>query len=72
MLLKLQKLQIPKKCANAKEKKKETFTKNLRKKNAMENFSEIFLVIFRFFSEFVEKTVLIRKIVLFFGFKKPY
>ena len=46
--------------------------KILRKKNATENFSEIFLVIFRIFSEFVEKTVLIRKIVLFFGFKKPY
>ena len=42
------------------------------KKNVSENFSEIIMVISRIFSEFVEKTVLIRKIVLFFGFKKPY
>ena len=66
------KLQILKQCANANEKKKETFTKILRKKNVKENFSEIILVISRIFSEFVEKTVLIRKIVLFFGFEKPY
>ena len=41
-------------------------------KNVTENFPEIIMVISRFFSEFVEKTVLIRKIVLFFGFEKPY
>ena len=56
---------MPKQFANANEKKKETFTKILRKKNAMENISEIILVISRIFSEFVEKTVLIRQIVLF-------
>ena len=35
-------------------------------------FSENFLVIFRFFSEFVEKTALIRKKILFLSFKKLY
>ena len=59
-----------KKNPNANEKTEENFTKILRKKIATENFSEIILVISRFFSEFVEKTGLIRKIVLFFGFKK--
>ena len=34
--------------------------------------SEIFQEISRNFSAFVEKTVLIRKIVLFLSFKKPY
>ena len=43
------------------------FEKNMNKKK-----SEIFQEIFRNFSGFVEKTVLIRKIVLFLGFKKPY
>ena len=53
-------------------KKKETFKKKLEKKMSTENFSEIIMVISRIFSEFVEKPVLIRKIVLFLGFKKPY
>ena len=43
------------------------FEKNINKKK-----SEIFQEISRNFSAFVEKTVLIRKIVLFFGLKKPY
>ena len=43
------------------------FEKNMNKKK-----SEIFQEISRIFSAFVEKTVLIRKIVLFFGLKKPY
>ena len=49
-----------------KKKKYKDFEKNMNKK------SKIFQEIFRNFSGFVEKTVLIRKIVLFFGFKKPY
>ena len=43
------------------------FEKNMNKKK-----SEIFQEIFRNFSGFVEKTVLIRKIVLFLVFEKPY
>ena len=43
------------------------FEKNMNKKK-----SEIFQEIYRNFSAFVEKTVLIRKILLFFGLKKPY
>ena len=41
-------------------KKQEIFTKILRKINGNEKFSEIVLVIFQNFSEFVEKTVIIR------------
>ena len=54
---------------NAKELKKKIkdFEKNMNKKK-----SEIFQEISRNFSAFVEKTVLIRKIVRFLGFKKPY
>ena len=43
------------------------FEKNMNNKK-----SEIFQEISRNFSAFVEKTVLIRKIVLFLSFKKPY
>ena len=50
-----------------KKKKMQRFWKNVNKKK-----SEIFQEISRNFSAFVEKTVLIRKIVLFFGLKKPY
>ena len=49
-----------------KKKKYKDFEKNMNKK------SKIFQEIFRNFSGFVEKTVLIRKIVLVLGFKKPY
>ena len=49
-----------------KKKKYKDFEKNMNKK------SKIFQEIFRNFSGFVEKTVLIRKIVLFLGIKKPY
>ena len=48
-------------------KKSKDFEKNMNKKK-----SEIFQEISRNFSAFVEKTVLIRKIVLFLSFKKPY
>ena len=47
------------------------FEKNMNNKKS-EIFQEIFQEISRNFSAFVEKTVLIRKIVLFFGLKKPY
>ena len=46
--------------------------KILRKRNENETFSEFFGNFPEYFLESVEKTVLIRKIVLFFGFKKPY
>ena len=42
------------------------FEKNMNKK--IRNVSGVS----RIFSAFVEKTVLIRKILLFFGLKKPY
>ena len=50
------------------------FEKNINKKNQkfFRKFPENFQEISRNFSAFVEKTVLIRKIVLFFGLKKPY
>ena len=54
-----------KKCTNAKKKKAGTFHKKFEKKNENENFSEFFLVRF-------QKNVIIRKIVRFLGFKKPY
>ena len=41
-------------------------------KRKSEIFQEIFQEISKNSSIFVEKTVLIRKIVLFLGFKKPY
>ena len=47
------------------------FEKNMNNKKS-EIFQEFFQEISRNFSAFVEKTVLIRKIVLFSGFKKPY
>ena len=53
-------------------KRKRKLIQKFKKKNVTENFSAIYLVIFRIFSEFVEKMVLIREIVLFFGVKKPY
>ena len=58
---------------NAKELEKMTkiLKKNMNKKKS-EIFQEIFQEISRNFSAFVEKTVLIRKIVLFLDFKKPY
>jgi hypothetical protein len=42
----------------------------MQEKLENEKISETSLVISRIFSEFVEKTVLIRKIVHFLGFKK--
>ena len=45
-------------------------TKILKKSEQIK--SESFQEISRNISAFVEKTVLIRKIVLFFGLKKPY
>ena len=42
------------------------------KKKLDKNNSQHFQEICRNCSEFVEKTVLIRKLVLFLGFKKPY
>ena len=48
--------------------KQEIFTKNFEEKNENEKLSDFFLAISLMFSEFVEKTILIRKIVHFLGF----
>ena len=47
------------------------FEKNMNNKKS-EIFQEFFQEIYRIFSEFVEKTVLIRKLVRILSFEKPY
>ena len=45
---------------------------NFVKKKLDKKIAEIFQEIYRIFSEFVEKTVLIRKLVRILSFEKPY
>ena len=53
--------------------KKSVFVhKKFVKKDWTKKISQNFQEIYRFFSKFVEKTVLIRKLVLFLSFEKPY